>query len=174
MNWTTLLHREIEEAYKLSDALITLLDDTELQWKPSSGTNWMTVGQLLMHMSTACGVPMKDFVTGDTGSPEDLSANQLTLEEMLPSAEKMPSVESIDEARRLLREDRCMAVEAVNICSENELDEKTAKALWDPVPLPLGYRLLQMTGHLNQHKTQLYYYLKLMGKPVDTRTLYGI
>jgi len=38
----------------------------------------------------------------------------------------------------------------------------------------LGKHLLQMVQHLVQHKTQLYYYLKLMGRPVNTGHLYGM
>ncbi|MBF0586997.1 DinB family protein [Prosthecochloris sp. N3] len=174
MNWTSLLHREIDALYPCTVRLIDLLDQNDLQWKPSTGTNWMTTAQLLMHLSTACGVPMKDFVTGDSGIPEDLAANQLTFDEMLPPAEHMPAAQSIPEALELLEQDRQMAGDAIDMCSENDLEQRLIPALWDPTPMPLGYRLLQMTGHLNQHKTQLYYYLKLMGKPVNTRTLYGI
>jgi hypothetical protein len=31
-----------------------------------------------------------------------------------------------------------------------------------------------MIGHLAQHKAQLFYYLKLQGKPVHTGHLYGM
>jgi hypothetical protein len=37
----------------------------------------------------------------------------------------------------------------------------------------LGQRLLQMVAHLAQHKAQLFYYLKLQGKPVHTGHLWG-
>ena len=38
----------------------------------------------------------------------------------------------------------------------------------------LGHRLLQMVDHLKQHKGQLFYYLKLQGKPVSTTDLWGM
>ena len=38
----------------------------------------------------------------------------------------------------------------------------------------LGRRLLQMVEHLNQHKGQLFYYLKLQGVPVHTGNLWGM
>ena len=38
----------------------------------------------------------------------------------------------------------------------------------------LGHRLLGMIGHLTQHKAQLFYYLKLQGKPVNTMHLWGM
>ena len=54
----------------------------------------------LKHITNACGAVCKGFVSGDWGLPagrkllEDLSP-----EEMLPPAEKMPAVESVEEAR---------------------------------------------------------------------------
>lgn len=58
-------------------------------------------------------------------------------------------------------------------CSEEDLAIKPAPAPWDPQSVNLGHRLLQMIGHLNQHKAQLFYYLKLQDKPVNTGHLYG-
>jgi len=37
----------------------------------------------------------------------------------------------------------------------------------------LGWHLLQMVRHLDQHKGQLFYYLKLQGEPVNTADLWG-
>ena len=71
MSWTELLKREIEYTYQSTEKLIDLVDDDELSWKPSTGENWMTMGQLLMHISCACGAAMKGFVTGDWGIPEE-------------------------------------------------------------------------------------------------------
>jgi hypothetical protein len=38
----------------------------------------------------------------------------------------------------------------------------------------LGRRLLQMVDHLKAHKGQLFYYLKLQGKPVNTHDYWGV
>jgi len=38
----------------------------------------------------------------------------------------------------------------------------------------LGHHLLQMVEHLNSHKSQLFYYLKMQGKPVNTGDLWGM
>jgi uncharacterized damage-inducible protein DinB len=40
--------------------------------------------------------------------------------------------------------------------------------------MTLGHRCMHMVGHLAHHKSQLYYYLKLQGNPVNTHDLYGI
>ena len=68
MNWTDLLKSEIDAAYGAADGLLSLVDD--LDWKPATGDNWMSTGQLLQHMTDACGGTFRGFVTGDWGMPE--------------------------------------------------------------------------------------------------------
>ncbi len=58
-------------------------------------------------------------------------------------------------------------------CSEEKLAGEAAPAPWDPTEMILGHRLLQMVEHLTCHKNQLFYYLKLQGKPVNTAHLWG-
>ena len=87
---------------------------------------------------------MKGFVTGDWGMPEDFDPTQLPPEEMLPSAEKMPTIETVAEAKKLLAADRQVALDMLAECSEDKLAHETASAPWDPRELILGYRLLQM------------------------------
>ena len=57
---------------------------------------------------------------------------------------------------------------------EEALDGRTMPAPWDPTERPLGEHFLGMIDHLAQHKGQLFYYLKLQGKSVNTWTLYGL
>lgn len=173
MSWTQLLSREIEFNYMGTEKLLDLVDDDALDWKPATGSNWMTTGQLLMHVSSACGVAFKGFITGDWGLPEGFDLSEMSEEEMLPPAEKMPTLGSVAEAKRLLAEDKQLAVDILNQTSENDLTKKKAPAPWDPTEMILGHRLLQMVNHLTQHKTQLFYYLKLQGKPVNTNHLWG-
>ncbi|MGA1871630.1 MAG: DinB family protein [bacterium] len=174
MNWKELLTREIDYTYKATCGLLDLLSDEDIEWKPSTGSNWMTTGQLLMHLTNACGSCFKGFVTGDWGVPEGVDINNLPPEEMLPPAEKMPTIKSLSETKELLSDDKKLAIDMLDRCSEEELGNKPTPAPWDQSPMILGHRLLRMIGHLNQHKIQLYYYLKLQGKPVNTRHLYGM
>ena len=166
MNWKELLNAEIEHDFAVTDRLMALVEDSDLAWRPAAGTNWMTTGQLLMHLGSACGAPMRGFVTGDWGMPEGEIAS-------LPPAEGLPSAASVAEARRLLCEDKRVALEALAAATEDRLANQETPAPWDPRPLALGYRLLQMLDHLKQHKGQLFYYLKLQGKPVSTPDLWG-
>ncbi|MBN1553027.1 DinB family protein [bacterium] len=174
MNWTELLKKEIDDTYILTQKLIDLVLDNELGWKPATGDNWMTTGQLLMHITNSCGAAMKGFVTGDWGLPEGVKMEDIPDEEMLPKAEKMPSIKSVKEAKRLLDEDRQTSLKCLHEAGEERLCSEETTAPWDTTKMILGHRLLQMVQHLNQHKGQLFYYLKLMGKPVHTGHLWGM
>jgi len=174
MNWTALLKSEIESTYKATNGLLDLVDNDKLDWKPSTGKNWMTMGQLLKHIADSCGAPFRGFVTGDWGLPEGVDASDLASEEMLPPAEKMPTVVSVSEAKKLLEKDKQLALAMLAKCDEDKLANETASAPWDPSEMILGHRLLQMIAHLNSHKSQLFYYLKLQGKPVHTGHLWGM
>ena len=171
MNWTELLKAEIQSAYTTTDKLLALVDDDALEWKPSTGRNWMTTGQLLRHITEGCGVAFRAFITGDWGLPEGTDISEMT---QLPPAEKLPTLESVAEARRLLEQDKQLAFEMLASRGDQELARDKAPAPWDPTEMVLGHRLLQMVDHLKQHKGQLFYYLKLQGKPVSTGDLWGM
>ena len=174
MNWTELLKSEIEQTYAATEKLLDKVDPETLDWKPASGANWMTTGQLLKHITDACGAPSKGFVTGDWGLPEGMKMEDLSPEDMLPPAEKFPSVESVEAARKLLAEDKVQALRMVDQAGEGALANREVAAPWAPgATRPLGRHLLQMVQHLNQHKGQLFYYLKLQGKQVSTPDLWG-
>jgi uncharacterized damage-inducible protein DinB len=174
VNWTKLLTSEIESTYATTARLLNKVDPDGLDWKPESGGNWMTVGQLLKHISNACGGACKGFVTGDWGLPAGTKLEDLSPEEMLPPAEKMPSIGSVEEAQKLLLEDKTIALNMIGQAGENDLANKEIAAPWAPgVEYALGRHLLQMVQHLDRHKGQLFYYLKLQGKPVNTADLWG-
>ncbi len=177
MNWSQLLYAEMTETYAVTDKIMGMLEDKDLEWKPTTGENWMTVGQLLMHLTNSCGMCCRGFVTGDWGMPEmpDDACEQDSYEAMLPKAEQMPTIGSVAEARNLLAADRKVAFEMLEAAGEEKLGNEKIAAPWDPEnERTLGHHLLHMNYHLAIHKAQLFYYLKLMGRKVDTMTLWGI
>jgi uncharacterized damage-inducible protein DinB len=173
MNWTELLKAEMQSTYDVTERLFTQVIDDSLEWKPATGSNWLTTGQLLKHITESCGAPCRAFVTGEWGLPERLPPGEVPPDEELPLAEAMPSVESVAQARQALEEDRRIAFEMLSTAGEDELAHRMAPTPWDSTGMVLGHRLLQMVDHLKQHKGQLFYYLKLQGKPVGTRDLWG-
>lgn len=168
-----MIHGALEYNYCVAASLIGKVDPEKFDWKPETGTNWLTTRQLLFHITNACGSSIKGFVTGDWGLPEGLDFANMTPEEMLPPAESFPGVDSIEQAQQLLAEDKAIALEMLNSVTEEQLATQIAPAPWDTMEFPLGVRMLQMVDHLKQHKGQLYYYLKLQGQPVNTGDLYG-
>ena len=174
MSWTELLKREMDHEYKTVEGLFDLVEEGDLDWKPSTGENWMTTSQLLRHIAEGTGVALKGIVTGDWGMPEGVDMSELPPEEMLPPAEKMPHLESVSASKKMLAADRSLAVEMLGKTSEDDLAHKPAPVPWDPSNMILGHRFLQMVSHLTHHKCQLFLYLKLLGKPVNTGHLWGI
>jgi len=173
MNWTQLLKSEVESTYASTNRLLDKVDPGSLNWKPASGLNWMTTGQLLMHLTNSCGAGCKGFVTGDWGLPEGVNMADIPPEEMLPPAEKLPTIDSVAKTKQLLSEDKALALQMIDQAGEEALTNKEATAPWVPdVKLTLGHYLLQMVQHLDKHKSQLFYYLKLQGKPVNTGDLW--
>lgn len=88
-------------------------------------------------------------------------------------AEEQPSVESVAEARKLPADDKIIALQMIDRVGENNLANKDIAVSWAfGASMILGQHLLQMVRHLDRHKSQLFYYLKLQGKPVNTVDLW--
>ena len=170
MTLTEVLVTEAEATYVIAERLFGRVSDDELPWTPSAGKSWMSVGQLLMHCARfGCGRAIQGFVTGDWGP----RAEDSTKEDHLPPAEALPSVTSVRQALDLLAADRRLAVGCIRAAGEASLLERKVAAPWGGPELCLFQQLLRMIAHLAQHKGQLFYYLKLMGKDVKTVDLWG-
>lgn len=169
-----ILLNEAENTYTITKNLFLLISDNELQWMPASGKNWMTVGQLMMHCASyGCGKAVKGFVKGDWGLPEGTKMEDLNEEDHIVSQTELAGVESVEEALKLLDEDRNLTIRCISEVDESELLNRSFIAPWGGLDLTLFQHLLLMVSHLNQHKGQLFYYLKLMGKNVSTKDLWG-
>ncbi len=172
MSLASFLREDALAVYAATEGLFGLVDD--LDWKPATGTNWMTVGQLLHHCTNACGYCLNGFANGDWGLPEGEHIDDLPPEEMLPPAEKMPTVMSVAEAQDLLEADRALALEVLAGLDDARLLGERIVAPWGGPELTLFQQLNGMIWHLGQHKGQLFYYLKLQGKDVHTGHLWGV
>ena len=128
MTLKEILQEDAASVYQATEGLMRLVDESQLDWKPSTGENWMTVGQLLLHCTNACGMTAKGFITGDWGMPMD--PGEMPEGEMLPPAEKMPSVKNVDEAIRLLSDDREMVLKLFSEVSEERLANERSAPPW--------------------------------------------
>lgn len=169
-----ILLEEAEKTYIITEKLFRKLDDRELHWKPSHGKNWMKVSQLLMHCANyGCGKAVQGFVRGDWNPVVDPGSDHSSEVQHVPPAEILPDVESVDQALKLLAEDHLLTINCINETRETELLIRRSTAPWGGPDQVLFQHLLMMIMHLNQHKGQLFYYLKLMGRDVNTNDLWG-
>jgi uncharacterized damage-inducible protein DinB len=174
MTLVEILQEEADHMYRVTECLFRRVESDALAWKPPIGQNWMTIGQLLMHCTIACGTSVRGFITGDWGFPEGVRYEDLTPEEVLPPASKLPAVDSVEQALELLEQDRQLALAQLARLEEATLLGDRRPAPWGGQPLTLFQHLLNMIGHLGQHKGQLFYYLKLREQAVNTVDLWGM
>jgi len=157
MDWKAVLIERIENSYRAAEGLLKLVEDEQLGWKPGAGENWMTMGQLVNHMADACGSMFKGFITGEWKFEESLRF-----------------VATVAEGRDKLQRDKKLALDLLNDLEDEDLVNRMVQAPWEKESRSLGYLLGEMVSHLDAHKSQLFYYLKLQGVPVNTAHLWGI
>ena len=175
MTLTDVLLEEARATYGICERLFRRVADADLPWTPSTGGSWMSVGQLLMHCASfGCGKAIRGFVDGDWDMPESSESGDPASEAHVPPAAALPSVTSVEQALGLLAEDRALAERCIAAAGEQNLLSRRVAAPWDASEAPLFQQLLRMIAHLTQHKGQLFYYLKLMGRDVNTGDLWGV
>ena len=155
-----------EGVFAATTGLIKMIPEDKLDWKPDLENNWMTVGQLLEHLHTSTGFCMQCFIKDEWPIMSE--------EEMMPSAEKLPTVSSIAEALEKMEGDRQLTAQILADLSEEDYQNRLVTAPWNPQEKPLWQQLLYMVEHQVNHKATLFAYLKHMGVKVNTLNLYGM
>ncbi len=150
-----------ESIHRPSAKLISMASAGKLDWKPASG-NYMNLGQLLHHLSTCPG----GFVMAVNNAFPPSDAFQKFLQEDLKNT-KTPEV-----AGRELSRGWDEAKAALSGLSLADFQVRMVAVPWGP-PMPLWRTCLAMAEHWANHKYQLFFYLKLLGQPVNTMTLYA-
>ena len=150
-----------ESIYRPTAKLISLAPASKLDWKPGKG-GYMNLGQLLHHLSTCPGA----FVAAVNNAFPPSDAFQKFVQEDLRNT-KTPEV-AVREASRGWDE----AKAALTGVSSAEFQARMVAVPWGP-PMPLWRTCLGMAEHWVNHKYQLFFYLKLLGQPVNTMTLYA-
>lgn len=176
MTLTDVLLDEAQTTYAVTAKLFRRVRDADLDWKPTApGTEWMTTAQLLMHCACfGCGKAARGFVTGDWGTElAEYGEGEAGTHTHLPTAAELPAVDSVEQALRLLEADRTLTLDAIAEADGADLLAGKLPAPWGGPPAPLFQHILHMIAHLAQHKGQLYYYLKLMGRDVCTSDLWA-
>ena len=169
-----ILLEEAKTTYAITDKLFRRVTDGDLSWKPATGKNWMTMGQLLMHCASfGCGKAIQGFVKGDWGIPEGVELKDLNASQHVPPVTMLLSVDSVKQALELLANDRNLALRCIEETEKAKLLAEKITAPWGGPEASLFQHLLLMIAHLTQHKGQLFYFLKLMGNDINTSDLWG-
>jgi hypothetical protein len=167
------LKQDAEGVYLAAEGLFKQVDGNKLDWKPATGTNWMNVGQLLLHCTEACGKCIKGFVTGEWDFPAPPPDAPPPDPSQMPKAETMRAVTSVDEALKMLAADKALCMKILSEVSDERLANERSAPPWGGPERSLYQHCNEMIWHLGQHKGQLFYYLKLQGKDVNTMTLWA-
>ena len=151
------------EAYKPAATLIRMVPADKLEWRPAPG--FMSLGQLVCHLTEPLGDGIRCLVTNHWPfTPEEMEDGM--------KLENIPAC-NVEEALGRLEKDKTILREVLSDLSDEEFAQK-------PVSTPWGWKgklevmAILFREHFTNHKMQLFLYLKLLGLPVNTATLYGV
>jgi len=148
------------DCYKPAASLLRMVPADKLNWKP--GPTFMSLGQLICHLSGGVGSDLNVLLAGTWPSAEEMEKGMKT--------ENIPAC-GVEEALAKLERDKTTLREVLARITEDDFANKV-------VSVPWGWRskfermALDFREHFVNHKMQLFTYLKLLGLPVNTATLY--
>ncbi len=144
-------------------AMVEMIPEDKVDWAPDNG--FMTMGQLIKHLAENW-IIIKMMVTNDWPMPPEQVTEAMKLENL--------TAYSKTEALAGMEKDLNGAVAYLeNEISEEDFFNKEVTAPWG-FNGKIWEAVLMGKNHLAHHKMQLHLYLKLLGLPVNTGTLYGM
>ena len=147
------------DAYKPTETLIRMAPADRLDWKP--GPAFMSLGQVIYHLSGGLGSDLQKLITGNWPAAGEM---QKSLKAEIPAC-------GVEEALSRLNRDRMTLREVLSGITEDEFTNKIVAVPWG-WQAKLERMSLSFYEHFTNHKMQLFTYLKLLGLPVNTETLY--
>jgi len=141
------------DSYRPVENMLKMVPADKLDWKP--GESFMSVGELIAHMCHGIGGELKMLVTNNwPGHPEG----------------PMPTC-SAAEGLANLEKDKAVLRELIAGISEEDFANREASTPWGARGTieKMGFDFRE---HFTNHKMQLFTYLKILGLPVNTHTLY--
>ncbi len=151
----------VMQAYLPAEALIRMAPPDKLDWSP--GPTFMTLGQVICHLASGLGSDLHCLVTGDWPQPGEMTEAM--------KLENLPTC-TVDEAVASLEHDKTTLRETLDRISEEDFTHKVVSVPWG-WQARMERMLVLFREHFTNHKMQLFLYLKLLGLPVNTETLYG-
>lgn len=152
----------VAASFEPAAKLITLVPADKLAWSP--GATFMNLGQLVYHLSAGLGGGMEMLQTGTWPSMEEM--------EKEGKLENLPSC-GVAEALDRLEKDKVVLRKAIDQLSEEDFTNKLVTVPWG-MTAKMERMGISFLEHFINHKMQLFTYLKLLGLPVNSSTLYGL
>jgi hypothetical protein len=146
------------EAFKPTETLLKMVPADKLDWKP--GPSFMTMGHLIHHLSGGIGAELRMAIDNSWPKPEEMA-------EMM---KQTPSC-SVAEGLARLEQDKSALRDLLAGMTEEEFADKIVTVPWG-WKCTMEKMALNFRDHFVHHKMQLFTYLKLLGLPVNTETLY--
>jgi hypothetical protein len=153
-------HQYVLDAYRPAESLLRMAPADKLEWKP--GPTFMSLGQLICHLSGGVGSDLRVLVAGTWPAPQEIEEGM--------KLENMPTC-GVEEALRKLEQDKTTLREVLAGVTEEDFANKIVSVPWG-WKSKMERMALDFREHFINHKMQLFTYLKLLGLPVNTGTLY--
>jgi uncharacterized damage-inducible protein DinB len=146
------------EAFKPTETMLRMIPTDKLDWKPAE--SFMTMGHLIHHLSSGIGTELRMVVDNSWPKPEEMA-----------EAMKQTPACSVAEALARLEQDKSALRDLLAGMTEEEFANKIVSVPWGWT-CTMEKMALNFRDHFVHHKMQLFTYLKLLGLPVNTETLY--
>ena len=147
------------DAFKPAETMLKMVPAEKLDWKP--GPTFMSMGQLICHLSEGIGSELRMAITNSWPKMDGIDPQNPP-----PS----PSCD-VQEALAKLEKDKTTLRELLAGVTEEEFANKMISVPWG-WQNKMERMALDFRDHFAHHKMQLFTYLKLLGFPVNTQTLY--
>ena len=150
------------EAYRPAEALMRMVPRDKLDWRP--GPKFMSLGQLIHHLADGVGVGLRCLLNDDW----PFKGEEEMMEQM--KLENLPSC-GVEEGLKKLEDDKSVLRQVLGGVSEADFSQKVVSAPWGTKG-KIERMAIDFREHFTNHKMQLFMYLKVLGLPVNTETLY--
>ena len=151
----------VMESFRPAEKLIGMVPADKLDWRP--GPTFLSTGQVLCHLSDGVGGGLEMLVNNKWPSMEEMESGM--------KLENMPAC-GVQEALSKMEKDKTILRKTLDGMSEEDFTNRVFSVPWG-WKAKMEIMSINFLGHFNNHKMQLFMYLKLLGLPVNTESLYG-
>jgi hypothetical protein len=147
------------DCYKPAETMLKMVPADKLDWKP--GPTFMSLGQLICHLSDGISTELRMCFNNSWPKPEEMSE---AMKQGMPTC-------NVQEALAKLEKDKSNLRDVMAAVTEEDFAQKIVSVPWG-WKASMEKMALDFREHFVNHKMQLFTYLKLLGFPVNTETLY--